>query len=71
MGNDGARGAHAVKNAGGYVIAQDEASSVIFGMNAEAIRAGAVDQVLPIDDIYDAIEKRILYIYGAARVGAL
>jgi two-component system chemotaxis response regulator CheB len=71
MGNDGARGAHAVKNAGGYVIAQDEASSVIFGMNAEAIRAGAVDQVLPIDDIYGAIEKRILYIYGAARVGAL
>jgi two-component system chemotaxis response regulator CheB len=53
------------------VIAQDEASSVIFGMNAEAIRAGAVDQVLPIDSIYAAIEKRILYVYGATRVGAL
>lgn len=71
MGSDGARGAQAVKSSGGYVIAQDEASSVIFGMNAEAIRAGAVDQVLPIDNIYAAIEKRILFIYGAARVGAL
>lgn len=71
MGNDGVRGAQAVKSSGGFVIAQDEASSVIFGMNAEAIRAGAVDQVLPIDSIYAAIEKRILYVYGAARVGAL
>jgi len=71
MGNDGVRGAQVVKSSGGYVIAQDEASSVIFGMNAEAIRAGAVDQVLPVDSIYAAIEKRILYVYGAARVGAL
>jgi two-component system chemotaxis response regulator CheB len=71
MGNDGTRGAQAVKNAGGYVLAQDEATSVIFGMNAEAIRAGHVDQVLPIDNIFAAIEKRILYVNGAARVGAL
>jgi len=71
MGNDGTRGAQAVKRAGGCVLAQDEATSVIFGMNAEAIRAGAVDQVLPIDNIFAAIEKRILYVHGAARVGAL
>ena len=70
MGNDGARGAQAIKGAGGYVIAQDEASSVIFGMNAEAIRSGAVDQVLPIENIFTAIEKRILYVHGASRVGA-
>jgi two-component system, chemotaxis family, protein-glutamate methylesterase/glutaminase len=70
MGNDGTRGAQAVKDAGGYVIAQDEATSVIFGMNGEAIRAGAVDQVLPIDDIFAAIEKRILFVHGATRVGA-
>ena len=70
MGNDGARGAQAVKTAGGCVLAQDEATSVIFGMNAEAIRAGAVDQVLPIENIFAAIEKRILYVHGAARAGA-
>jgi two-component system chemotaxis response regulator CheB len=71
MGNDGVRGAQMVKQAGGYVVAQDEATSVIFGMNAEAIRAGAVDQVLGIEEIFPAIEKRILYVHGAARVGAL
>ena len=71
MGNDGTRGARAVKSAGGCVLAQDEATSVIFGMNAEAIRAGAVDQVLPIEAIFPAIEKRILSVHGAARVGAL
>jgi two-component system chemotaxis response regulator CheB len=71
MGNDGSRGSLAVKNAGGHVIAQDEATSVIFGMPSEAIKTGAVDQVLPIENIYSAIEKRVLYIYGAAKVGAL
>jgi two-component system chemotaxis response regulator CheB len=71
MGNDGVRGVQAMKSAGGHVIAQDEASSVIFGMNAEAIKTGAVDQIEPLENIYPAIEKRVLYIYGAAKVGAL
>jgi two-component system chemotaxis response regulator CheB len=60
MGNDGANGALAIKAAGGLVLAQDEATCVIFGMPAEAIKAGAVDQVLGLDDIYAAIEKRVL-----------
>jgi two-component system, chemotaxis family, protein-glutamate methylesterase/glutaminase len=60
MGSDGARGAKAIKNAGGYVVAQDEATSVIFGMPAETIKGGAVDQVLGIDDIYSSIENRVL-----------
>lgn len=59
MGGDGARGAQAVKSARGTVFAQDEATSVIFGMPAEAIRTGAVDQVLPLDDIYAAVQKRV------------
>jgi len=60
MGSDGTRGARAIKAASGLVLAQDEATSVIFGMPAEAIKAGVVDQVLAIDDIYPAIEKRVL-----------
>ena len=71
MGNDGCKGVQAVKASGGHVIAQDEASSVIFGMNAEAIKTGAVDQILSLDNVYSGIEKRVLYIFGAARVGAL
>jgi two-component system chemotaxis response regulator CheB len=63
MGNDGAHGAQALKAAGGCVLAQDEATSVIFGMPAEAIRVGAVDQVLGIDEMYPAIEKYVESIY--------
>ena len=71
MGNDGCKGVQRIKSVGGHVIAQDEATSVIFGMNAEAIKTGAVDQILPLEQIYQAIEKRVLYIFGAAKVGAL
>ena len=70
MGNDGAQGAKAIKRAGGHVIAQDEATSVIFGMPAEAIKLQAVDQVLGLDDIYAAIEKRVLALTRATPVGA-
>ncbi len=69
MGNDGANGAMAIKAAGGLVLAQDEATCVIFGMPAEAIKAGAVDHVLGIDDIYAAIEKRVLGICRTAPAG--
>ncbi len=71
MGNDGAKGVQTIKNVGGHVIAQDEATAVIFGMPQEAIKTGAVDQTLPIETIYNAVEKRVLYIFGAAKVGAL
>ena len=70
MGSDGARGARSIKNSGGYVLAQDEATSVIFGMPAETIKTGVVDQVLGIDEIYSAIEKRVLGLSKAAPVGA-
>jgi two-component system, chemotaxis family, protein-glutamate methylesterase/glutaminase len=69
MGNDGANGAMAIKAAGGLVLAQDEATCVIFGMPSEAIKAGAVDQVLGIEDIYAAIEKRVLGICRPAPAG--
>jgi two-component system chemotaxis response regulator CheB len=57
MGNDGAKGVQALKAARGCVLAQDEATSVIFGMPAEAIRTGSVDHVVGIDEMYSAIEK--------------
>jgi len=55
MGNDGAQGMKRMKDQGCHNIAQDEATSVIFGMPREAIRAGAVDQTLPLDRIAGAV----------------
>ena len=51
MGDDGAKGLLEMKNAGAYTIAQDEASSVVFGMPKEAINRGAASKVLPLDKI--------------------
>jgi two-component system, chemotaxis family, protein-glutamate methylesterase/glutaminase len=50
-GSDGARGASAIKRMGGTVIAQDQATSEVFGMPGAAIRTGSVDYVLPLDEI--------------------
>jgi two-component system chemotaxis response regulator CheB len=51
MGSDGADGLSEMKRAGARTIAQDEATSVVFGMPKEAIARGCVDEVLPIDRI--------------------
>ena len=51
MGADGAAGMGLMKRAGAYNIAQDEASCVVFGMPRQAIAAGAVDAVLPLERI--------------------
>lgn len=55
-GSDGATGAQAIKQFGGLVIAQDEATSAFFGMPQAAIRRGAVDRVLPLNAIAPALE---------------
>jgi two-component system chemotaxis response regulator CheB len=49
MGDDGARGLREMRDAGARTAAQDEASSVVFGMPREAIRLGAADSVLPLN----------------------
>jgi two-component system chemotaxis response regulator CheB len=51
MGDDGASGMLEMKEAGAVTIAQDEATSVVFGMPNEAIKRGAVDMVLPLTTI--------------------
>ncbi len=55
MGDDGARGLKELKEAGACTIAQDEATSVIFGMPKEAIRLEAVQKVLSLDQIPGAV----------------
>ncbi|HEY3767278.1 MAG TPA: chemotaxis protein CheB, partial [Candidatus Angelobacter sp.] len=70
MGNDGSKGVQVIRSVGGHVIAQDESTAVIFGMPQEAIKTGVVDQVLPMEAIYHSIEKRVLSIFGPAKVGA-
>jgi len=57
MGNDGAAGLLAIREAGGLTIAQDEASSVVFGMPKEAILHNAADLVLPLDEIGAALTQ--------------
>ncbi len=55
MGNDGAEGLKAMRDAGARTIAQDEASCVVFGMPREAIRGGAAESVAHLDNIAAAI----------------
>ena len=55
MGRDGAAGMLALRRAGGDTIAQDEASSVVWGMPGEAVRLGAARRVLALDDIAPAL----------------
>ncbi len=55
MGNDGAHALKEMHDAGATTIAQDKASSIVFGMPMEAIKLGAVDYTLPLNQIAAAI----------------
>ncbi len=55
MGYDGARGAMALKKAGGRVIAEHESTCVVFGMPRVVIEMGAADRILPVTEIAGAI----------------
>ncbi len=57
MGADGADGAKKIGEAKGYVIAQDEASSTVWGMPGSTVKAGAANDVLPLDQIAGAIAQ--------------
>lgn len=60
MGDDGARGMLELKESSAYNIAQDEATSIVFGMPNEAIKRGAVDKILPLEDIAAAVLHKCL-----------
>ena len=55
MGDDGAQGLKEMHDAGARTFAQDEATSVVFGMPNEAIKLGGVDDVLPLGDLPAAV----------------
>ncbi|MDZ5474110.1 chemotaxis response regulator protein-glutamate methylesterase [Bacillus sp. 31A1R] len=57
MGDDGLRGCHAVKAAGGTVLGESEESCVVYGMPKVVFEAGLVDKQAPIDQMYDEIMK--------------
>ncbi len=70
MGRDGTRGMAAIHAQGGITLAQDEASSVIYGMNAEAVKAGVIQRELPLKCLADEM-LRILALTPAGYCSAL
>jgi len=59
MGQDGLRGCEALRDAGAQVLAQDEASSVVWGMPGYVVRAGLADRVVPLSGLAPEILRRI------------
>jgi two-component system, chemotaxis family, protein-glutamate methylesterase/glutaminase len=69
MGSDGTRGSAEIHNAGGTVIAQDQSSSVVWGMPGSVVAASLADRICPLNGIVPEILRRVLYQRGVA-VGA-
>lgn len=59
MGQDGLRGCERLREAGGQILAQDEATSVVWGMPGYVVRAGLADRVLPLGTIAGEIVARV------------
>jgi two-component system chemotaxis response regulator CheB len=59
MGEDGLRGCKAIREAGGQIVAQDEASSIVWGMPGQVARAGLADRVVPLSIMADEILHRV------------
>jgi two-component system chemotaxis response regulator CheB len=59
MGNDGLRGCRRIRQAGGYVMTQDEATSVVWGMPGAVAKADLADMILPLDRIGPEILSRV------------
>jgi two-component system chemotaxis response regulator CheB len=61
MGQDGLHGCKCIREVGGQVLAQDKASSVVWGMPSFVVNAGLADKILPLDQIAGEIIRRIRY----------
>jgi two-component system chemotaxis response regulator CheB len=59
MGQDGLEGLHAIRRAGGQILAQDEETSIVFGMPGAAARAGLADAVLPLKEIAPRVIRSV------------
>lgn len=59
MGADGLRGCERIKEAGGYVLAQDEPTSVVWGMPGYVVKANLADEVLPLSAVASALGRRV------------
>jgi two-component system chemotaxis response regulator CheB len=59
MGSDGTRGAQTIREAGGEVIVQDEATSVIWGMPGSVVAAGQADRICPLRFIASEVVRRV------------
>jgi two-component system chemotaxis response regulator CheB len=57
MGRDGAKGLKEMRAAGSHTLAQDEASSVVWGMPGEAVSIGAAEQVVALEDMADCLQS--------------
>ena len=69
MGQDGMLGAREVREEGGQVIAQDEPTSVVWGMPGAVVRAGLHDVELPIEQIADELTMRARTLAASGRTG--
>jgi two-component system chemotaxis response regulator CheB len=59
MGSDGRAGAGEIRTAGGRVIVQDQATSVVWGMPGAIASAGLADEILPLDRIAETVLKHL------------
>lgn len=69
MGSDGVKGMKSIKAAGGITLAQDEESSVVFGMPGVAINSGCIDRILPLDKIGGEIVRLANTVLGGKNKG--
>jgi two-component system chemotaxis response regulator CheB len=71
MGSDGRNGAAEIRAAGGTVVVQDQATSVVWGMPGAISQAGLADEVLPLDRIPEAINRHLSAVTTAALAGGV